>query len=171
MNASAPQVTVDTPSLAATAVRGPSRRSEDSGLCSSPAPPAGTVIIGRIVVRDSSGVAIDFPGNASGAPLPARSTVGGDHLMVGQQVVLVFENGDLFRPIILGALESPATTMVRAELDGERVVVNAEQEIVLRCGEASLTLTRAGKVLIRGSYILARSSGANRIKGATVEIN
>ena len=41
----------------------------------------------------------------------------------------------------------------------------------MRCGEASITLTRAGKVLIRGAYVLSRSSGANRIKGAAVEIN
>ena len=27
-------------------------------------------------------------------------------------------------------------------------------EIVLRCGEASITLTKAGKVLIRGDYLL-----------------
>ena len=47
----------------------------------------------------------------------------------------------------------------------------SDREIVLRCGEASITLTRAGKVLIRGTYILTRSSGANRVKGAAVEIN
>jgi hypothetical protein len=58
-----------------------------------------------------------------------------------------------------------------AELDGERVVLSAEREISLKCGEASITLTAAGKILIRGTYVLTRSSGANRIKGATVEIN
>ena len=47
----------------------------------------------------------------------------------------------------------------------------AESEIVLRCGEASITLTRAGKVLIRGTYLLSRSSGVNRIKGGSVQIN
>ena len=51
------------------------------------------------------------------------------------------------------------------------MLLTAGREIVLRCGEASITLTRAGKVLIRGTYILTRSSGANRIKGAAVEIN
>ena len=33
-------------------------------------------------------------------------------------------------------------------MDDDRVVVTGEREIVL-CGEASVTLTRAGKVLIR----------------------
>ena len=44
-------------------------------------------------------------------------------------------------------------------------------EIELRCGKASLILTRAGKVLIRGAYLLSRSSGVNRIKGGSVQIN
>ncbi len=57
------------------------------------------------------------------------------------------------------------------DADGERVLVTAEREIVLRCGEASLTLTRAGKVLIKGKYIVSRSSGYNKIKGAAVDIN
>jgi hypothetical protein len=60
---------------------------------------------------------------------------------------------------------------VEARVDGHRVVLDAEQEIVLRCGKASITLTRAGKVLIRGAYLLSRSSGVNRIKGGSVQIN
>ena len=35
----------------------------------------------------------------------------------------------------------------------------------------NIMLTRAGKVLIRGAYLLSRSSGANRIKGGSVQIN
>jgi len=50
-------------------------------------------------------------------------------------------------------------------------VLKAKQEIVLECGRASITLTSAGKVLIRGAYLSSRSSGVHRIKGASVEIN
>ena len=32
-------------------------------------------------------------------------------------------------------------------------------------------LTRAGKVLIQGAYLLSRSTGVNRIKGGSVQIN
>jgi hypothetical protein len=42
---------------------------------------------------------------------------------------------------------------------------------VLRCGQASVTLTKAGKVLIRGTYVSSRSSGVNRIKGGSVQLN
>jgi hypothetical protein len=60
---------------------------------------------------------------------------------------------------------------ISAEVDDQRIVLTAEREIVLRCGEASVTLTRAGKVVIKGTYVLSRSSGYNKIKGAAVDIN
>jgi hypothetical protein len=53
----------------------------------------------------------------------------------------------------------------------ERLELVAEQEIVLRCGEASITLTKAGKIVLRGAYVLSRSSGVNKIKGGSVQIN
>jgi len=61
--------------------------------------------------------------------------------------------------------------LVSAQVDDQRVELTAEREIVLRCGDASITLTRAGKVIIKGAYILSRSSGYNKIKGAAVDIN
>ncbi len=60
---------------------------------------------------------------------------------------------------------------VEVETDGRKVVVSAQRELVLRCGSASITLTAAGKILIRGAYVLTRSSGVNRIQGGSVQIN
>lgn len=56
-------------------------------------------------------------------------------------------------------------------VDGERVVIEGKEEIVLKCGEASITLTNTGKILIRGKYLLSRSSGVNRILGGSVQVN
>ena len=97
---------------------------------------------------------------------------------VGRSVVLMFENGDPSRPIIMGMLrtarawplpDQPAT--VEVDVDGERMVVTAKEQLVLRCGKASITLTKAGKVLIHGAYVSNRSSGVMRIKGGSVQIN
>ena len=115
----------------------------------------------------------------AGQLVPARSAVGLRRAMVGLDVVVLFEGGDVNLPIILGVLEPRplpigelvAEAPLDVEVDGERRVIEAEREIVLRCGEASITLTRAGKVIIRGSYIMSRSSGYNKIKGAAVDIN
>jgi hypothetical protein len=127
-------------------------------------------VVGRIVRFDALGVAVDYNGNPEGSPVPARSVVGTAQLGIDREVVLMFEDSDPLRPLIMGVLQ-PVGLPVQAEVDGERLVLSARREIVLRCGEASITLTEAGKVLIRGNYVLSRSSGANRIKGAAVEIN
>jgi hypothetical protein len=115
-----------------------------------------------------------------GEVVPARGAVPLLRSHVGSDVVVVCADGDVRRPIVIGVLDDsrparleghvPAST-VSIQADGARVVVSAEREIVLRCGEASITLTRAGKVLIKGTYVLSRSSGYNKIKGAAVDIN
>ena len=110
----------------------------------------------------------------------ARSTVSLLRQHVGGTVAVVFDQGEVRRPIVLGLLQDARTALpaapvpaplVSAQVDDQRVVLTAEREIVLKCGDASITLTRAGKVLIKGTYVLSRSSGYNKIKGAAVDIN
>jgi hypothetical protein len=81
----------------------------------------------------------------------------------------MFVEGDRARPLAIGVIapQEPAST---AALE-ERLTFTAAREIVLQCGRASLVLTRAGKVLVRGAYVSLRSSGMQRITGASVQIN
>ena len=58
-----------------------------------------------------------------------------------------------------------------AVVDGKRVVLEGEDEVALRCGAASITLRRNGKIVIRGSYVESYAAGTNRIKGGSVRIN
>lgn len=96
---------------------------------------------------------------------------------IGSRVVVVFDGGDVRQPIILGVVkekpngESARTDLVSIEADQDVIVISADRQIVLRCGESSITLTRAGKVIIKGTHVVSRSSGYNRIKGAAVDIN
>jgi hypothetical protein len=118
---------------------------------------------------------VDFPENKIKRALIARSTLPVSETQVGQEVVLLFERGDVAQPIIVGSiqpLQQPeGKGAVAVTLDGEQLIFTAEKEIVLRCGKSSITLTRAGKVLIRGEYVLSRASGENRIKGGSVQIH
>jgi hypothetical protein len=166
-------------------------------------PTFAAVRIGYLLPESSVGnLVVGFDGNAAG-PASARTTLALDALTIAsaaatrRPVVLVFEEGDVARPIVLGIIESgeapspfqqlmtgsarKATRPVsgpaagkqpdEARIDGRRVVLEGADEVVLRCGDASLTLRRDGRVVVRGAYIETHAKGVNRIKGGTVKIN
>ena len=110
----------------------------------------------------------------------ARTTVPLSRAQIGAAVVVVCEHGDVRLPIVLGVIQHKASAtapghaasaQVVVQADEDRIVLSAEREIVLSCGDARITLTRAGKVVIEGRYVMSRASGYNRIKGAAVDIN
>jgi hypothetical protein len=146
--------------------------------------------IGRIVCIENSGVVlVDFPGNNSG-PISARTTTLSRAEILhkgnpaGREVLLAFENNNPKLPIIIDTMYSlieeiaePATVVFDADepqevtVDGKSISFEAANEIVLKCGKASITLTKAGKILIKGEYVLSHSSGENRIRGGSVSVN
>jgi hypothetical protein len=138
------------------------------------------VLIGRLIGFDGAGEpVVDFEGCSAEEGLKARAMAALTEADAGREVALLFEGGDPKKPVVMGLMFRPSAprpavvnrTPGQATVDGERLVFSAEREIVLQCGEASITLTKAGKVLIRGAYVLARSSGVNRIQGGSVQIN
>jgi hypothetical protein len=60
---------------------------------------------------------------------------------------------------------------VEAHVDGKRVVIEGADEVVLKCGQASITLRRNGKLIIKGTYVETHATGVNRIKGGSVQVN
>lgn len=170
----------------------------------------GEIVLGKFVGMDAQGrVLVDFAENPSSRPLVAISTVSLTHQQIDRTVALLFSEGDLGKPVIIGLIHSPLYAMLESfsfqnqssgedvearetaskstpdqspdqaerqssdtvHVDDERLVIEGKKEIVLKCGEASITLTRAGKILIRGKYLLNRSSGVNRIMGGSVQVN
>ena len=135
-------------------------------------------VVGELLALADDGMTplVGFAGQPGTAALRARSTVDLHAAHIGASVVLLFEAGDPARPIVTGVLRrAPRDGSARGplviEVDGERLVVDAREQLVLRCGKARITLTSAGKVLIEGSYISSRSTGVNRIKGGSVQLN
>jgi hypothetical protein len=143
------------------------------------------VLIGQLAAYGDAGeLLVTFPG-APPEGFPARAMAALGPADVGRDVALMFEGADPRKPVVMGRMhvpgapaprEGPANaeprpTLTEARVDGERLEFTAEKEIVFRCGKASITLTRAGKILLRGAYLLTRSSGVNRIQGGSVQIN
>ena len=92
------------------------------------------------------------------AALRARTMIDLHGQHIGSLVVLVFETGDPSLPIVVGLLRGTTSwatqdlpAQVEIDADGERMIVSAREQLVVRCGKASITLTKAGKVLIEGS--------------------
>ena len=144
-----------------------------------PAATAGGVAIGLLMGFDEAGAPlVVYPGNPNEEAVPARATARLSPADVGCEVALLFEDGEPSAyPLLIGRIlkgADPVRARLREleiQLADERLELSARREVVIRCGKASITLTPAGKVLIRGTYISSRSSGANRIKGGSVQLN
>jgi hypothetical protein len=135
------------------------------------------VVIGVLVgLNEQRQPLVAFPGNPRADSTIAKSTIQLSTQDIGFKVALLFENGDPLLPMVIGRIQNLGhatveTPQITAEVDSERLTLAANREIILKCGKASITLTRSGKIILRGNYLLSRSSGVNRIKGGSVQIN
>jgi len=138
--------------------------------------------VGELMALDAASgtawVRVAATPDANANAVAARSTVDLHGAHIGREVLLNFIGGDASRPVIVGVfadtacwLDAQTSNTVQVDADGARLLVGAKDQLVLRCGKASITLTKAGKVLIEGSYLLSRSSGVNRVKGGSVQLN
>lgn len=138
--------------------------------------PAAKCVRGILCGFDNSGDAlVDFPDKTDQGPTVAISTVSLTEADLNREVVLLFEDGDWARPIIIGlrqqTIRQKSQQHISIESDGGRLVIKAEHEIMLRCGKASIHLRSDGSVRIRGIDIVSRASATNRIRGGNVQIN
>lgn len=145
--------------------------------------------VGKLVQITTQGRAmVDYPGNPSG-PIEARSVVDEppkDHNNREKNlpVLLVFENGDPVSPIIVGIIHDTLFQATSSEeitlpierprdsiIDGKKIILDAKQEIILRCGKSSVILRKDGKVVVKGIQITSRASGTHKIRGSSININ
>jgi len=86
----------------------------------------------------------------------------------GLRCVLGRLDGDPARPVILGLLDAPPPATGE---EAQVLKLSGEREVILQCGEAKISLRADGRVVIQGGYVLSRSTGVNKVKGASVQIN
>jgi len=133
--------------------------------------------LGRFETVDEEGTPwVTAPGWLE-APAPALVAApppgGALELLAGRRVVLLPLESDEARVVIVGWLDEPAASRPsrKIDVDGRRIVITAEQELELRCGEARITLSADGKIRIQGKGILNHARELNRIRGGQVRIN
>lgn len=144
--------------------------------------------LGTLTGVDKDGqLVVDYPGNPLG-PIPAISLIrlttdeASALTKARHPVLLTFEGGRPERPVVLGLVQHPAVgpaqgreeaadKELRAIVDGQEVLLKGSERVELRCGKASIVLTKAGKVIIRGEYISSSSTGVHRIRGGSVSLN
>jgi hypothetical protein len=97
---------------------------------------------------------------------------------LGARVLIGFLNADEAHPMILGFLDAPPAPVVPGttadttqERAPETLRIEAGRELVIECGEAKISLRKDGRIEIRGTHLISRSSGPNKIKGGSVFIN
>lgn len=105
---------------------------------------------------------------ASGVPEPALSLVAVTPDLVGRAAAVLFFDGGAVRLLLIGLLQPPAMVV---ETDGARRVISARETLTLRCGKASITLEADGRITLRGTDLLSRAEGTNRVQGASVQLN
>ena len=97
-----------------------------------------------------------------------------------QSRAMVVRTGDTpARWVLVGLVRERLSTQavtarpgqLEVAMDGETLRLTAERDIVLKCGEASLTLRKDGKIVLSGTNVLTASRGPNRIKGASIALN
>jgi len=162
----------------------------------------GEIVLGSIAAINALGQPeVNFSLNPGEHALTAITTLALTEQDINRQVALLFNQGDLSQPIVIGLIHSPLQAMLdnfeqeqkigstpaceqnesvelaanlnidNVNVEGKKVTFEAENEMVFKCGESSITLTKAGKVMIRGKYLLNRSTGVNRILGGSVQVN
>lgn len=141
-------------------------------------PPINGLLLGVLCEIDPGGTPWVQIAQLGTAPTAARAATQLTADDIGRQVALGFENGAIECPIILGlmhhsvqAAQITSPQPLHIEQDGERTLIEASQELELRCGEAVILLQADGRIQLRGEYITSHASAGQRIRGGSVQIN
>jgi len=155
----------------------------------------GGLLIGKIIALNGQGnPMIAYDEQTKLTPVEALTTVPLTPASIGQEVAISFAQNRGGTAIVMGvirrmlddvlnldahdsaseaAAETPDVQSIKPEIlvDGNKLALSAAEEITLRCGKASITLTKAGKILIKGEHMLNRTSGAYKIKSGSIQLN
>lgn len=133
------------------------------------------VVIGLLLGFRGDVPLVVFASNPRDHAIAARSLAALTAADAGSEVALLFEDGDLARPLIIGRIVEPARAGKPAPpevtSDGETVRITADQRIELRVGRSAIIMERDGRITIRGQNVVSHAARSNRIRGGSIDLN
>jgi hypothetical protein len=122
---------------------------------------------GSVLVRST----LDDAANVS-CDLLQTAQQGSLQLAPGDEVLVWLPTRSGARGVVLGRIGPSRIAEVPADAQRtEELVLEARQNLTLRCGEGSITIRADGKILIKGTDLVSSARRMNRIKGGAVSIN
>jgi hypothetical protein len=106
-----------------------------------------------------------------------QSARGDGALMAARDSILVWSSGRAgARGVVLGRIgaTNAAAAQAVAPVDSgtpAELVIEATENLTLRCGQGSIMIRRDGRVLIKGNDLVSHAQRVNRIRGGSVAIN
>lgn len=88
----------------------------------------------------------------------------------GDRVLLWLPEADAERGVLLGRI-GPSRPSTPKDDTPDELIIEAKQNLTLKCGDGSITIRADGKVLIKGKDLVSHAKRTNRIKGGSVAIN
>ena len=154
---------------------------KDIGVTATKPTPIFGIVVGQVqAILPDGRVRLQLPQLAIAA-VDARVVCAPEGLLPGAAVAVMFEQGDVNRALVIGPMYTgpaaadeagvDAADDSQAQPDYARIVIEAGEELELRCGEAAIVLTADGRILQRGTYISSHASATQRIRGGSVQIN
>lgn len=168
---------------------------ESSAPSSSELTREGSLLIGKVVsINDHGNPMIAYDETTQNQPVEALTTVPLDAGAIGKDIAVSFAQNNGTMAIVMGVIRRPLDDVLALQseqaeevmnsaikdeptgkpeviVDGNKLELSASEEITLRCGKASITLNKNGKILIKGEHMLNRTSGSYKIKSGSIQLN
>lgn len=121
-----------------------------------------------------------------GSPTPYAVIIGlaiGDAEVVAaaqaqRRALVIKPDNQPSQPVLVALLREGISAEARdkagvetTRINDQTVEIDAQQSLELSCGRARITLHSDGRIELNGDYLLSRSRGPIKLKGATIDIN
>ncbi len=134
------------------------------------------VLVAHVLEKSSRGQALLHIPYLNQRDVSATLICAPELIAPGMEVAIMFAQGNPDAPLILGPFlcqpKAPDVAVeVRCDDETQHLVLQAQQELELRCGEAAIILSADGQIEFRGNYITSHARSTQRIMGGSVNIN